>query len=580
MSDENASHWQIYRRLLTYLKPLWFAFMLAVIGNGIYAGASTAMAAAMEFVIKAVQEPSHHSRVLVCLLIVAVFLMRGVGTFFGQYFMAKVARSIVNEMRTEIFNHFLKLPCGFFEDHASGHLVSKITYNVEQVTGAATSAITVMLREGLTVVGLVGFMFVTNWRLSLIFLALGPLIGGIISYVSKRFRKLSRRIQSSMGDVTHVASEAINGYRVVRIFGGESYEEVRFREVSENNQRQSMKMALTQAISTPVVQVLVAIAIALLVWLALAPSVQGHMTTGQFVAFITAATTLAKPIRQLTSVHSQVQQGIAAAQDVFENLDVPIEADEGSLEPPRVRGDIRFDQVRFRYRSQYEDVLKGIDLDIRAGQTVALVGRSGSGKSTLISLLPRFYDFTGGNILIDGMPQRDLTLAALRRQMSLVTQQVVLFNDTIANNIAYGVLRNTSKEEIREAARKAYALEFIERLPQGFDTLIGDNGVMLSGGQRQRLAIARALLKDAPILILDEATSALDTESERQIQAALETVMQGRTTLVIAHRLSTVENADRILVMDAGQIVESGSHSELLALDGQYAQLYQMQFSD
>lgn len=580
MSENNVTNWQVYRRLLAYLKPLWLAFVVAVLGNGIYAGASTGMAAAMEYVIAAIQHPSHQNRILLSLMIVGVFLLRGVGSFLSQYFMAVVARDIVHTMRTQIFNHFVVLPCKFFEDNASGHLVSKITFNVDQVMGAATNAVTVLLREGLTVVGLVGFMFYLNWKLSLIFVVLGPLVGGVISYVSKRFRKLSRRIQNSMGDVTHVASEAINGYRVVRIFGGEDYETRRFHAVSFNNQRQSMKLALTQAISTPVVQVLMAVAISLLVWLALSPDVQGHMTAGQFVAFITAASTMAKPVRQLTSINSTIQQGIAAAQDVFESLDTPVEVDDGTYDPGRVQGNIRFDQTRFRYRNQFEDVLKGIDLNIRAGEKVALVGRSGSGKSTLVSLLPRFYDYTGGRILIDDVPISDYRLVALRRQISLVTQHVVLFNDTVANNIAYGALRDAPRDEIREAARKAHALEFIERLPEGFDTLIGDNGIMLSGGQRQRLAIARALLKDAPILILDEATSALDTESERQIQDALETVMEGRTTLVIAHRLSTIENADRILVMDDGQIIEAGSHQTLLRQGGQYAHLHQMQFSD
>ena len=580
MSDHEMSNWQVYRRLLAYLKPLWLAFVAAVIGNGIYAGASTAMAAAMEYVINAIQHPSHENRLLLSLLIVAVFLLRGVGSFFSQYFMAVVARDIVHTMRTQIFNHFVVLPCRFFDENASGHLVSKITFNVDQVMGAATNAVTVLLREGLTVVGLVGFMFYLNWKLSLIFLVLGPLVGWIISVVSKRFRKLSRRIQNSMGDVTHVASEAINGYRVVRIFGGEDYEIRRFFGASANNQRQSMKLALTQAVSTPVVQVLMAIAISLLVWLALAPGVQGHMTAGQFVAFITAASTMAKPVRQLTSINSTIQQGIAAAQDVFESLDTPEEVDKGTYDPGRVQGRVRFERTRFRYRNQFEDVLKDIDLSINAGEKIALVGRSGSGKSTLISLLPRFYDYTEGRILLDDVPLDEYRLAALRRQISLVTQNVVLFNDTVANNIAYGVLRETDQEAIREAARKAHALEFIERLPQGFDTEIGDNGVMLSGGQRQRLAIARALLKDAPVLILDEATSALDTESERQIQQALEVVMEGRTTLVIAHRLSTIENADRILVMDDGQIVESGNHQTLLQQGGQYAQLHQMQFSD
>jgi subfamily B ATP-binding cassette protein MsbA len=383
-----------------------------------------------------------------------------------------------------------------------------------------------------------------------------------------------------MGDITHVASESITGYRVVRTFGGEDYERERFREVSARNLKQSLKMASTQAISVPVIQVLVAFAIAALVWTMLAPEIRGEMSTGQLIAFITAATTMAKPIRQVTSVHAKIQKGVAAAFDVFETMDEKPEEDQGSYNPQRVKGDITFDQVSFRYRDQLDNVLEGITIDIPAGQSVALVGRSGSGKSTMVSLLPRFYEYTGGAIRIDDHELKEFSLQSLRAQIALVNQNVVLFNDTIAANIAYGSLRDCSREEIMEAAEKAHALEFINRMPEGLDTMIGDNGVMLSGGQRQRLAIARAILKDAPILILDEATSALDTESERHIQEALETVMQGRTTLVIAHRLSTIEKADRILVMDNGRIVESGSHGELLAAGGAYAQLHQIQFSE
>lgn len=580
MSGSSLTNWQIYKRLLAYLKPVWFLFVLAVIGNAIFAAAATGMAAAMEYVIKAIEDPSDKNRLLVPALIVGVFALRGLGAFLGTYHMAQVARHIVHELRTQIFNHFLRMPCRYFDEHASGHLVSRITYNVEQVTGAATNAITVMLREGLTVVGLVCFMLYTNWKLTMIFVALGPIIGLIIGYVSRRFRHLSRKIQLSMGDVTQVASEAVNGYRVVRTFGGETYESARFNAVSENNRRQSLKMAMTQAISTPVVQILVSFSVAVLVWLALAPEVQGDMTAGQFVAFITAATTLAKPVRQLTSVHSEIQKGLAASQDLFETLDEPLERDEGTLAPQRVRGDIEFKAVCFRYRDVLEDVVRRVSVSMPAGTTVALVGRSGSGKSTLVSLLPRFYEHTAGEILIDGAPVQAYRLDALRAQIALVTQQVTLFNDTVAANIAYGALRDLDIEVIREAARKAHALEFIDRLPDGFNTLIGDNGVMLSGGQRQRLAIARALLKDAPILILDEATSALDTESERHIQDALETVMQGRTTLVIAHRLSTIEKADLILVMDGGEVIEQGTHTQLLARNGAYAQLHRLQFSD
>ncbi|MBB5322464.1 lipid A export permease/ATP-binding protein MsbA [Marinobacter oulmenensis] len=575
-----ATGWETYKRLLAYVKPFWLAFVFAVIGNVIYAGASTGMAAAMEYVIAAIENPTDENRVMLTGLIVGVFAMRGLGTFFSQYFISYVGRNVINALRNDVFDRLMKLPSRYFDDNASGRLVSKLTYNVEQVAEATTNAVTITLREGLTILGLLGFMIYTNWKLTLVFLTVGPIIGLVVNYASKRFRRISKRIQGSMGDITHVASESISGYRVVRTFGGEDYERDRFRDVSNRNLRQSLKMASTQAISVPVIQVLVAIAIAALVWTMLSPEIRGEMTTGQLVAFITAATTMAKPIRQTTSVHAKIQKGLAAAYDVFETMDEEPEQDTGTWAPARVDGGIEFDNVAFRYRDQLDDVLKEINLSIEPGQGVALVGRSGSGKSTLVSLLPRFYEYTGGDIRIDGHSLKDFSLRALRAQIALVNQNVVLFNDTVAANIAYGALRDCTREEIREAAEKAHALEFIDRMPEGMDTLIGDNGVMLSGGQRQRLAIARAILKDAPILILDEATSALDTESERHIQEALDTVMEGRTTLVIAHRLSTIEKADRILVMDNGQIVESGSHEDLLAAGGAYAQLHQVQFSE
>ncbi len=575
-----AAGWATYKRLLTYVKPFWLPFVLAIIGNIIYAAASTGMAAAMEYVITAIENPTASNRIMLTALIVGVFGVRGLGTFLSQYFISYVGRHVINSLRSDVFDRMLRLPSRYFDENAQGRLVSKLTFNVEQVAEATTNAVTITLREGLTIVGLLGFMFYTNWKLTLIFLAVGPIIAAVVTYASRRFRKISKRIQGSMGDINQVTSESISGYRVVRTFGGEEYEQQRFRQVNDRNLKQSLKMASTQAISVPVIQVLVAVAIASLVWMMLAPEIRGGMTTGQLVAFITAATTMAKPIRQVTSVHAKVQKGVAAATDVFETLDEAPEPDPGTYAPDRVEGSIRFDNVSFRYRDQLDDVLKGISIDVPAGQSVALVGRSGSGKSTLVSLLPRFYEYTGGEILIDDHPLREFSLQALRSQIALVTQNVVLFNDTIAANIAYGALRHCSRDEIREAAAKAHALEFIDRMPDGLDTMIGDNGVMLSGGQRQRLAIARALLKNAPILILDEATSALDTESERHIQDALESVMEGRTTLVIAHRLSTIEQADRILVMDNGQIIESGRHDELLAAGGAYAQLHQMQFSE
>ncbi len=574
------NNWQVYKRLLGYLKPLWFLFLISLIGNGIFALASAGMAAAMEPVVEAIQNPTQEYRIFVPLLIIGVFALRGLGAFLGTYFIAVVARNIVRDMRQQLFDRMLHLPCRFFDQNSSGHLVSRITFNVEQLTGAATNAVTVIAREGLTVIFLLGYMVYTNWKLTLIFLAVGPIIGLVISQVSKRFRRLSKRIQGSMGDITHVASEAINGYRVVRTFGGEDYESGRFRQVNERNLEQSTKMALTRAINTPVIQLLISVSIAILVWLALAPEVIGDMTTAEFIAFITASTTIAKPVRQLTDVNSIIQRGVAAAHDVFEHLDQTPEPDKGLLDVKRVRGDLEIRHVHFRYHPEGDEVLQDINLVIPAGKTVALVGRSGSGKSTLANLIPRFYDYDSGEILLDGKLLKDYRLDALRRQIALVNQQVTLFNDTIANNIAYGSRELYSNEDICRAAEAAHAMEFIRDFPDGLETMVGDNGMRLSGGQRQRLAIARAILKDAPILILDEATSALDTQSERHIQDALEAVMRGRTTLVIAHRLSTIENADLIVVMDKGQVVETGTHADLLARNGHYATLHQMQFKE
>ena len=574
------SNWQVYKRLLGYLKPLWFVFALSILGNAIFAMASALMAAAMEPVVEAIQNPTQSYRALVPLLIIGVFALRGIGFFLGTYFIAVVARNIVKAMRQQLFDRMLTLPCRFYDQSSAGHLVSRITFNVEQVTGAATNAVTIAVREGLTVFFLLGYMFYTNWKLTLIFLSVGPVIGLVVSYASKRFRRLSKGIQHSMGDITQVASEAINGYRVVRTFGGEAYESKRFHAVVEKNLIQGMKLALTKSLNTPIVQLLISLAIAGLVWIALAPEIIGDMTVGEFIAYITATTTIAKPVRQLTEINAIIQRGVAAAHDVFDHLDQAPEEDTGVIEVDRVRGEIDIRQVRFRYAPESADVLHDISLQIPAGKTIALVGRSGSGKSTLVNLIPRFYDYTSGEILLDGKLLKDYRLASLRSQIALVNQQVTLFNDTIANNIAYGGRDRYTDEQIRQAAQAAHAMEFIEALPQGLDTVVGDNGMRLSGGQRQRLAIARAFLKDAPVLILDEATSALDTQSERYIQDALEAVMKGRTTLVIAHRLSTIENADLIVVMDQGRIVETGTHQELLAKNGHYATLHQMQFRD
>jgi subfamily B ATP-binding cassette protein MsbA len=562
-----------------YVRPYWRAFALAIVGYVIYAGASTALAEMMKRLIDGIQQPDADFRLMLPLFVIGMFAARGLGTFLGTFFMSQVARNLVHALRCDVFNHMMHLPGDFFDAHSSGQLVSRVTYHVEQVTGAATKAITILLREGLFVIGLVAYLLWTNWMLTLLFLAVTPLIGGVVSYTSKRFRKISQRIQRSMGDVTHVASEALSGYRVVRTHGAEQYEKDRFAEASEVNRQQSLKEALVRATSTPVIQLLVAVSLASLVWLAMSPKLLANMTPGEFVAFITAASLMAKPVRQLTEVNPTVQKGIAAAGELFGLLEEPTEIDDGTYEAGRPEGRVSFEQVRFRYRDDLPEVLCDINLEVAPGEMVAIVGRSGSGKSTLVGLLPRFYRPTAGRVLLDGVDLNDYRLQPLRRQIALVSQQVTLFNASITENIAYGeVAPDTAAVEA--AARAAHAHEFIERLNQGYDTLVGENGVMLSGGQRQRLAIARAIYRNSPLLILDEATSALDTESERYIQAALEEVCRDRTTLVIAHRLSTIERADRILVMEQGQIIEQGSHAELLARDGAYAALHRLQFQE
>ncbi len=568
---------QIYLRLLSYVKPYWKQFLLSVLGFFLYSSSQPALAWVTGWLSEVVFHPDENAKYLIPLAVIAIYVFRGVGLFLGNYYLSKVSECIVHKLRCEMFNHQLNLSNEFYDNNNSGQLISRITFNVTQVTASATDAIKVILREGIAVIALLSTLFYLNWKLSFIFLAITPVIAIVVIIASKKFRKISSKIQLAMGDVTHVTSEAINGYQEVKSFAGEQYEKQRFHQASKENKSQNIKMVKTASINTPILQMIVAMALAFLLFVGL--SFLDQMSAAEFITYMTAAGLLPKPIKQLSDVNSTIQKGIAASISIFELLDTEPEIDQGTRSIDRVKGKLEIRNLSFTYPESNSPVLNQLNFTLKPGKSIALVGRSGSGKSTLVNLLPRFYQCEAGMILLDDIPVSEYKLNNLRQQIALVSQNITLFNDTIARNIAYGSLSESSPKQIHKAASSAYALEFIEKLPDGFDTLIGEDGTLLSGGQRQRLGIARALLKDAPVLILDEATSALDTESEREIQAALEHVMQGRTTLIIAHRLSTIEKADQIIVMDKGCIAETGTHSDLLSKHGLYYKLYQNQFA-